>query len=103
MQTIGKRRSELESECAKYLSDVETQEREIAKVNQRLAEITNARERQDHLEKMLERNTSAISADKKLADEEQELRGDIDKRQRLAAEFRRKAEALGPRIEQAKG
>ena len=88
---------------AKHLSDVEMHQREIAKANQRLAEIKTDRENRDHLEKLLDRNAGAIRTDEGLAKEQATLEGDIAKRRQLIEGSRRAAEELGPHIERAKG
>jgi hypothetical protein len=88
---------------ATHLTKVDEHEREIAKAKQRLAEIKTIREGREHLEKILERDTSAIRVDEKMAQEEKTLEREITSRERLAAESRRAADNMAPEIERAKG
>jgi hypothetical protein len=103
MSTATQSGSIHEKARAKHLSDVETHEREIAKANDRLAEIKTERENRDHLEKLLDRNAGAIRTDEGLAKEQATLEREISTRRRLIEDSRSAAEKLKPEIERAKG
>ena len=62
-----------EENQAKLLADADARDKENKRDEMRLAEIKIARERPDHLDKLATADTGAISADRKLADEQADL------------------------------
>jgi hypothetical protein len=102
MSTAAKSRTAHEENQSKLRADADARDKENKRDEMRLAEIKIARERPDHLDKLAASDTGAISAERKLADEQADLERKISARRLRAEQLRNDAKTLQPTIEAAR-
>jgi hypothetical protein len=101
MSTIEGRKK-LEVNRAEILRHAETHDREAAGAREKLSAIKKQRESGDHVEKVLARDTGAIRADEKLAQEQTQLEREISLRSNVAADLRSKVSVIDDAIAKLK-
>jgi hypothetical protein len=101
MSTIDGRKK-LEADRAEKLQHAETHDREAAGARDKLAAIKKQRESGTHVEKVLSRDTGAIRADEKLAQEQTQLERESSLRSNVAADLRSKISVIDEGIAKLK-